>query len=199
MNIAYETQDILVGASNALHHQGKQLSKSARTMEKIHNDITVADRITGDIESWFGAWRVKKKFESKLLPTDDNSSTNSNRTIEFPVLYGKIPQESHNCGEVLFRNDNFELLDEKCNVLHSFPINTISDVKVHSPWDITITKRNIGRPSVVLHLTSARMPILLKKIQYSVTCNLKLNSPPIKTPNISEVEDLGATTTPGKF
>ena len=191
MKIAYETQEVLIGASKQLHQQGRQLNLAARTMENMHNDITVAERITGDIESWFGAWRVKGKFENENTMNERIESPLGDQSIEYPVLYGKVTQESHKSGQVVFKDNNFELLDEKLAVVYSIPLKQISEIEVHSPWDITILKRSLGKPLIRIHLTSARMPLILKHLQQSQGPELDLETLPQETKQVDFIEELG--------
>lgn len=198
LRIAYETQEVLVDASKTLNNQGKQLDNASRTLEHMHNDITVAERITGDIESWLGAWRVKGDFTNQYTQsTEVQNRPLGKETIEYPILYAKVAQESHQSGQAMFHSNKFEVLDEKSNIVHSFPLKQISDIDVHSPWDITITKRIIGNPSVRLHLTSARMPLLLKNIRKVCGMDLDLEKLPEKTREVATIEQLGACQTSG--
>ena len=191
LSIAYETQGVLLDASNQLHRQGKQLDSSSRTLEKIHNDITVAERITGDIESWFGAWRVKGRFKSEKANTDRvDSCPLGQQSIDYPVLYGKVAQESHKSGQIVLKDGQFELLDEKYEVVHSFAIDMISEVDIHSPWDVTIIKRTFGKPLVRIHLTSARMPMLLKRLRQCKGPEYDLDNLPQETTKVDSIEEL---------
>ncbi|XP_066936901.1 synaptosomal-associated protein 47-like [Clytia hemisphaerica] len=191
LRIAYETQEVLIGASNQLQQQGRQLNSAARTMENMHNDITVAERITGDIESWFGAWRVKGRFENENTMNERMDSPLGSQSIDYPVLYGKVIQESHKSGQVVFKDNNFELLDEKLAVVYSIPLQQISEIDVHSPWDITILKRSLGKPLIRIHLTSARMPLILKNLQQSQGPELDLETLPQETKEVDFIEELG--------
>lgn len=188
--MAYETQGILLKTSNKLHQQGRQIDSSARTLEKIHNDITVAERLTGDIESWFGVWRVKGRFENVESDTGRIAGPIAQQFIEYPVLYGKVAQESHKSGQVTLQDNNFKLLDEKYDVLHSFPVDKISEIDIHSPWDATIIKRSFGNPLIRIHLTSARMPVLLERLQQFKTPEFDLETLPQDSTIVDSVEEL---------
>lgn len=190
LSIAYETQEVLLDASNQLHRQGKQIDSSARTLEKIHNDITVAERITGDIESWFGAWRVKGKFEAVKVDTNRTSSPLGQQSIDYPVLYATVAQESHKSGQIVLKDGKFELLNEKYEIVHSFAVDKISEVDIHSPWDVTIIKRTFGKPLVRIHLTSARMPVLLKRLQQCKGPEYDLDTLPQEATIVDSVEEL---------
>lgn len=191
---------MLVDASKTLNNQGKQLGNASQIMEHMHNDVTVAERIMGDIESWLGAWRVKGNFTNQYSQnTEVNDRPLGREKVEYPVLYAKLAQESHQSGQAMFHNNNFEVLDEKCNIIHSFPLKQISNIDVHSPWDITITKRIIGNPLVHLHLTSARMPLLLKDLRKTSGLDLDLGNLPKKAREVATIEELGAHQDSGKF
>lgn len=180
-------------ASNQLHRQGKQLDSSARTLEKIHNDITVAERITGDIESWFGAWRVKRKFEPVKADKERTSSPLSQQSIDYPVLYATVAQESHKSGQIVLKDGKFELINEKYEMVHCFAVDKISEVEVHSPWDVTIIKRTFGKPLIRIHLTSARMPVLLKRLQQLKGPQYDLDTLPQETTIVDSVEELDSS------
>lgn len=193
LQIAYETQDVLVDAAKTLHRQGKQLSHTSQMMDSLHNDITVAERITGDIESWAGAWRVKGAFQNPHILSKRGESPLDYQSIEYPVLYAKLSQESHTPGELVFRNEHLEILNEQSEIVHSILVKQIFEVTVHSPWDVTIKKRNLGKPDVKIHIASVRMPVLLKTLERTCQCQFEFNEPPKIEEKVSEVEELGGT------
>lgn len=194
LEIAYESQDVLVDAATTLHNQGKQLTHAAVMMDNLHNDITVAERITGDIESWVGAWRVKGVFQNPHILTKRDKSPLSYESIEYPVLYAKLAQESHASGQLVFRNDNLEILNEKSEIVYSFAVKQISDVNVHSPWDVTMKKRNLGKPDVKVHVTSPRMSVLLKTLERTSQCQFDFDDPPnAQEEEVKEVEEIGGS------
>lgn len=53
--------------------------------------------------------------------------------------------------------------------MHRFEREDVDDIKVHTPYEISIRQRFIGKPDIAYHLISARMPeaIPVLEVQFS--------------------------------
>lgn len=178
LQLVYNTQDTLMGASRVLHEQGKQISHATSIMNNLHNDITVAERITGDIDSWFGAWRIKPCMKKmKQIPSRIESPINFDR-IEYSILAAQTSNENHVNGYLIIKNNTLDILNEKSEILQTFITQQISEVNVHSPWDATLTKRSIGKPDVSMHIISTKLPTVLQTLENVFKCELYYDDPP---------------------
>ena len=169
-------------AAKTLYIQGKQLDHSSQTMNKLNNDLSVAERVAGDLDSWFGAWRVKGTMKTmrNVIPERVESPLNNDK-IEYSILVGRIAQESHKNGYLIFKNDNLDILNEKSEILHTFVVNHISEINIHSPWDLTIVKHFLGRPDVSLHIISTKAPAIIQTLEKVYGYRANYDEPPINS------------------
>jgi len=165
MRIVYNTQDTLVEAANTLHHQGRQLSNASRLVNSMNQNLTVAERLTDDLDSWFGSWRVKPPMKPHTGIPNRIDSPLANDRIEYQVLIAKIKQESHKDGYVIFKKDIIDILNEKSIILFTFKVNEISEINIHSPWDLTLVNRQMGNADISVHLISTRMSSIINTLK----------------------------------
>lgn len=174
LKIAHGTQDSLMEAANTLHAQGKQLNNAAKTMDMVHNDLNVAERIADDLDSYFSMWHVKGPSTNvpNLEIERDDVNTNSGR-IEYSILYANFVQESHKTGYIVLNDNNINVLNEKSESVFTSPVTQLSKVDVNSPWDIIVTKRSFGKSDTCLHLISTKMPNIIQTLQklYDIEIN----------------------------
>lgn len=180
LNIVHGTQDTLMEASKSLHAQGKQINRAAVTMNLIHQDLSVAERISEDLDSYFCSWRVRSppvggNVDNHLIERNDIVMADR---IEYQILYARCAQESHKSGLLTLNNLAIDILDEKNVSLFSSQITQLSNIEVNSPWDINITKRGIGKEDIHWHLISTKMPEIIKSLQKVYNFELSFNDIP---------------------
>lgn len=61
-------------------------------------------------------------------------------------------------GCLLVLVSSLEVRDTNCQLLHHFERNEIDEIRVHSPYEITVRQRFIGKPDICYRLLSAKMP-----------------------------------------
>lgn len=61
-------------------------------------------------------------------------------------------------GCLLVLVSSLEVRDTNCQLLHRFERNEIDEIRVHSPYEITVRQRFIGKPDICCRLLSAKMP-----------------------------------------
>ncbi|XP_057292512.1 uncharacterized protein LOC130621215 [Hydractinia symbiolongicarpus] len=180
LQIVYDTQNTLMGAAQTLHAQGQQISRTSHNMNMIHNDITVAERLTSDIDSWFGAWRLKLPMKkTNALPARIESPISTD-SIEYPVLISEKSNENHTKGHLVLRKENLEILGSNSEILFNFIIKQISEINVHSPWDVSFVRHCIGSYDTVVHITSKKTPMILKTLEKVYKCEFYYDDPPIE-------------------
>lgn len=71
-------------------------------------------------------------------------------------------------GCLLVLVSSLEVRDTNCQLLHHFERNEVDEIRVHSPYEITIRQRFIGKPDICYRCLSAKMPEALSvlEIQY---------------------------------
>ncbi|GFR59110.1 synaptosomal-associated protein 47 [Elysia marginata] len=134
-------------------------------MQDIHQDLTVAERITAGLNSWLGRWKmstVSKPGAIIFLKDGDVPDM-----LDVEVLYTKVhlsrvgPQT---CGVCRIESNGVTILDMKQKVIHHFKWSEISRVRAVSPWEIMLTQYLIGHPDLSYNVVSVHMPSLLSKI-----------------------------------
>lgn len=180
LQIVYDTQNTLMDAAQTLHAQGQQISRTSHNMNMMHNDITVAERITSDIDSWFGAWRLKLPMKKTNALPERIESPISTDSIEYPVLISEKSNENHTKGYIVLRKETLEILGSKSEILFNFVIKQISEINVHSPWDVSFVRHCIGSYDTVVHITSKKTPMILKTLEKVYKCEFYYDDPPIE-------------------
>lgn len=61
-------------------------------------------------------------------------------------------------GCLLVLVSSLEVRDTNCQLLHRFERNEIDEIRVHSPYEITVRQRFIGKPDICYRFLSAKMP-----------------------------------------
>ncbi|XP_027283143.1 synaptosomal-associated protein 47 isoform X2 [Cricetulus griseus] len=163
--------------SKVLHHQGEQLDSVMRGLEKMESDLDVADRLLTELESpsWW-------PFSSKLWKTPAEAKTKEAVSIAACEPFGKegvvirVPAivsqrtESHSKpGKLTVLVSGLEIHDSSSSLLHRFEREDVDDIKVHSPYEVSIRQRFIGKPDVAYRVISAKMPevIPILEVQFS--------------------------------
>lgn len=68
-------------------------------------------------------------------------------------------------GCLLVLVSSLEVRDTNCQLLHHFERNEIDEIRVHSPYEITVRQRFIGKPDICYRLLSAKMPEALSVLE----------------------------------
>ncbi|XP_060492491.2 synaptosomal-associated protein 47 isoform X3 [Panthera onca] len=171
------SQKRLEDTARVLHHQGEQLDSITRGLNKMESDLDVADRLLTELESpswWpFSSKLWKMPSETKLK---GDASTASPKTLGKEGVVVRIPAvvsqrtSSHvKPGSLTVLVSGLEIHDSSSALMHRFEREDVDDIKVHTPYEISIRQRFIGKPDIAYHLISARMPeaIPVLEVQFS--------------------------------
>ncbi|XP_008837764.1 synaptosomal-associated protein 47 [Nannospalax galili] len=171
------SQRRMENTAKVLHHQGEQLDNVMRGLEKMESDLDVADRLLTELEtpSWW-------PFSSKLWKTPAEAKPKDGVSVATCEPFGKegviikVPAvvsqrtESHSkSGKLTVLVSGLEIHDSDSLLLHRFEREDVDDIKVHSPYEVSIRQRFIGRPDVAYRVISAKMPevIPILEVQFS--------------------------------
>ncbi|XP_042140042.1 synaptosomal-associated protein 47 isoform X2 [Peromyscus maniculatus bairdii] len=163
--------------SKVLHHQGEQLDSVMRGLEKMESDLDVADRLLTELESpsWW-------PFSSKLWKTPAEAKTKEGVSeascepfgkegvvIRVPAVVSQRTESHSKPGKLTVLVSGLEIHDSSSLLLHRFEREDVDDIKVHSPYEVSIRQRFIGKPDVAYRLISAKMPevIPILEVQFS--------------------------------
>lgn len=96
--------------------------------------------------------------------------------------------ESHTKpGRLTILISGLEIHDSNSLLLHRFEREDIDDIKVHSPYEISIRQRFIGKPDVVYRVLSAKMPkvVPILEVQFSKRIELLEDAFMFRTTGVS--------------
>nr|XP_025715884.1 synaptosomal-associated protein 47 isoform X1 [Callorhinus ursinus]XP_025715885.1 synaptosomal-associated protein 47 isoform X1 [Callorhinus ursinus] len=171
------SQKRLEETARVLHHQGEQLDSITKGLDKMESDLDVADRLLTELESpsWW-------PFSSKLWKMPAETKSNGGTSTASPKALGKegvvvrIPAviaqgtASHvKAGSLTILVSGLEIHDSSSLLMHRFEREDIDDITVHTPYEISIRQRFIGKPDIAYRLISAKMPeaVPILEVQFS--------------------------------
>ncbi|KAG5842153.1 hypothetical protein ANANG_G00174630 [Anguilla anguilla] len=143
----------LEDAGKVLSHQGEQFDNIMQGLDKIESDLGVADKLLLELESppW---WPRDHLHPGHRLPGGDSDLRPGSLTVLVSSL---------------------EVREGGGRLLHRFEREEVDDVRVHSPYELSVRQRFIGKPDVGFRLLSAKLPEVLpllemqykKKVEYT--------------------------------
>ncbi|XP_058533278.1 synaptosomal-associated protein 47 isoform X2 [Ochotona princeps] len=189
------SQKRLEDTAKVLHHQGEQLSNAMRCLEKMESDLDVADRLLTELESpsW---WPFSPKFwkiPSEPKPREGASAATCEPfgkegiLIVIPGIISGRTESHTKPGRLTILISGLEIHDSNSLLLHRFEREDIDDIKVHSPYEISIRQRFIGKPDVVYRVLSAKMPkvVPILEVQFSKRIELLEDAFMFRTSGVS--------------
>ncbi|XP_036375216.1 synaptosomal-associated protein 47 isoform X2 [Megalops cyprinoides] len=178
----------LEDTGKVLSHQGEQFDNIMQGLDKIESDLGVADKLLSELESpawWpFGKlpWRSQQEAKSEHAQASASGPRGAAAAGRQGVI-ASIPAIVSKGGESDLRPGCLTVLMSGLEVreggggrlLHRFEREEVDDVRVHSPYELSVRQRFIGRPDIGYRLLSAKLPELLpllemqykKKMEYT--------------------------------
>lgn len=163
------SQKRLEDAAKVLHHQGEQIDGIAKSLDKMESDLDVADRLLTELESpsWWPFGSKLWKAPSETRPRED-APTASPRApgkegvlIQVAAIVSQRAESQAKPGRLTLLVSGLEIHDSSASLLHRFERDEVDDIKVHTPYEISIRQRFIGRPDVAFRLIAAQMPAVI--------------------------------------
>lgn len=88
-----------------------------------------------------------------------SKGSSRNRVIaSIPAVVTKGGDSDLKPGCLLVLVSSLEVRDTNCQLLHRFERNEIDEIRVHTPYEITVRQRFIGKPDICYRFLSAKMP-----------------------------------------
>ncbi|XP_033838410.1 synaptosomal-associated protein 47 [Periophthalmus magnuspinnatus] len=203
INLMAGAQRRLEDTGRVLSHQGEQFDNMMQGLEKMDSDLDVADKLLSELESpswWpFGKLPWKLQQEAKAEDAARAASTAAaaanrgpvrNRVISsIPAVVSKGADSDLKPGCLLVLVSSVEVRDTNCTLLHRFERSEVDEIRVHSPYEVSIKQRFIGRPDICFRLLSAKMPEAMavlemqykKKVEFSPEYNV-FKATPVTSP-----------------
>ncbi|KAK7944499.1 hypothetical protein WMY93_000227 [Mugilogobius chulae] len=188
INLVAGAQKRLEDTGRVLSHQGEQFDNMMQGLEKMDSDLDVADKLLSELESpswWpFGKLPWKQQQEAKAedavgqppqrLRRPNRGSVRNRVISSIPAVVSKGADSDLKPGCLLVLVSSVEVRDTNCTLLHRFERSEVDEIRVHSPYEITVRQRFIGRPDVCFRLLSAKMPeaLTVLEMQYKRKWNL---------------------------
>ncbi|NXR53734.1 SNP47 protein, partial [Hippolais icterina] len=165
------SQKRLEDTAKVLHSQGEQFDNIMRGLHKIEGDMDVADRLLTELESpsWWPfstkLWKTPLEWKPKETPAAPDPKAQEETLLRIPVIITHRPDSNSKPGKLTVLPSALEIRDCNSQLLHRFHSREVDDIRVHSPYEISVRQRFIGKPDTCYRLLAARMPELLPLLQ----------------------------------
>lgn len=89
--------------------------------------------------------------------------------LRVPAVVSQGTESPSKPGKLTVLVSGLEIHDSSLLLLHRFEREDVDDIKVHSPYEVSIRQRFIGKPDVAYRVISAKMPevIPILEVQFS--------------------------------
>jgi len=174
-----DSQKTLEKAGSDLQHQGNQIRSIACTVQDIHQDLSVAERIVSGLSSWIGRWRIPNVYRNEEIQVVSVNDVPDVTDVEALFTHTKENNKCSSKKDCVLRVSEcgVTILDLKQKILHHWRWSEVSRVRVFNPWEISISRFNIGKSDESLIIISAKMTDLLEKFDRQVTTKMEYMNP----------------------
>lgn len=165
------SQKRLEDTAKMLHSQGEQFDNIMRGLHKIEGDMDVADRLLTELESpsWWPfsskLWKAPLEWKAKETPAAPDPKTQEGILLRIPVIITHRTDSNAKPGKLTLLPSGLEIRDCNSQLLHRFESRDVDDIRVHTPYEISIRQRFIGKPDNSFRLLSARMPEVIPVLE----------------------------------
>ncbi|XP_052466725.1 synaptosomal-associated protein 47 [Carassius gibelio] len=165
----------LEDTGKVLDHQGEQFDNMIQGLDNIESDLSVADKLLSELEcpSWwpFGKlpWKSHQqaKSEAAAKAACAKGSGKGHKVItSIPAIVSHVGSSgTMKPGSLIVLVSSLEVRDANGQLLHCFEKEEVDDVYVHSPYEISVRQRFIGKPDICFLILSARMTEALSVLE----------------------------------
>ncbi|KAF4116906.1 hypothetical protein G5714_001459 [Onychostoma macrolepis] len=158
----------LEDTGKVLNHQGEQFDNMIQGLDKIESDLSVADKLLSELECppwWpFGKlpWKSHQeaKSEAAAKAACTKGSAKGQKVItSIPAIISCVGSSgTMKPGSLIVMVSSLEVRDTNGQLLHCFEKEEVDDVYVHSPYEISVRQRFIGKPDISFQATLAATP-----------------------------------------
>ncbi|PWA25229.1 synaptosomal-associated protein 47 isoform X2 [Gambusia affinis] len=178
----------LEDTGRVLSHQGEQFDNTMQGLEKIDSDLGVADKLLSELESpsWWPFGKLPWKTQQEAKAEDASKaaaaisagkvSSRSKVIACIPAVVSKGGDSDLKPGCLLVLVSSLEVRDTNCHLLHRFERNEIDEIRVHSPYEITVRQRFIGKPDICYRFLSAKMPEAMSVLEMQYKKKIEFTS-----------------------
>ncbi|KAL9967672.1 hypothetical protein ACROYT_G025953 [Oculina patagonica] len=174
LNMLYDAQNTLTSTGQTVQRQGQQIDSACANMNKIHNDLGVAETLIYNLDSWLSKWNI----ETPHVHIDVPDSNMVIEKAEYPIVYAKTQKEKHLPGTLTVSNKSLEFFNAERSLDVFFAVKEVTEVSVHTPWEVTISQLRIGHPGRSVHLIAARLVHILQTLEVLLPGKINYDEPP---------------------
>ncbi|XP_056339734.1 synaptosomal-associated protein 47 isoform X2 [Oenanthe melanoleuca] len=173
------SQKRLEDTAKVLHSQGEQFDNIMRGLHKIEGDMDVADRLLTELESpsWWPfstkLWKTPLEWKPKETAAAPDPKNQEEILEEIPVLITQRADSSCKPGRLTLLPSGLEIRDCSSQLLQRFGRREVDEIRVHSPYEISVRQRFIGKPDTSFRLLAARMPRALPLLQLHFSAKIQ--------------------------
>ncbi|XP_037355171.1 synaptosomal-associated protein 47 isoform X2 [Talpa occidentalis] len=176
------SQQCLEHAARALHHQGQQLDGVAQGLDQMEANLDMADRLLTELEApaWrpFGCRLWKTPADTKPQVGAAAVSPEAHRKagvlLSIPAVVSRGAEAQVRLGQLMVLASGLEIHDSTFKLLHRFESSDVDDIQVHTPYEVTVRQRCLGKPDVSYRLLSARMPEAIRALGLQFSQKMEL-------------------------
>lgn len=181
LQVAADSEKTLQSAGEQLQIQGEQLDHATGVMYDLHSDLDVAEHLMSGLESWMGRWKMPKQ-PIPIEPLEIINARAVPKVTEVSVIYSnsvaRNEQTDVKNGSVRILKEGVTIIDDKgIPVFHYCP-KDISLIKVISPWEIVISKYQIGEPDITYIFISSNMMEIIQALEPGYRQKIQYEDPP---------------------
>ena len=165
-------------------------------MNKIHNDLGVAETLIHNLDSWLNKWNI----DTPRVHIDVPEKSTIDEKSEYPIVYARTQREKHLPGSLVVSNKTLDIFNaERSLVDISFHVKEVTEVSVHTPWELTISQLKIGQAGQTVHLIAARLVHILQTLEVLLPGKINYDDPPCDTGDQDDNElDVDRLTSAGR-
>ena len=176
LNVLYDAQKTLTSTGRTLQKQGQQIDAACSNMNKIHSDLRVAETLIHNLDSWLNKWNIETPHVRINVPGEKSMIVDKS---EYPIVYARTQREKHLPGSLVVSNKTLDVFNaERTLVDISFPVREVTEVSVHTPWEMTISQLKIGQAGQTVHLIAARLVHILQTLEVLLPGKINYDDPP---------------------
>ncbi|XP_066572369.1 synaptosomal-associated protein 47 [Amia ocellicauda] len=169
----------LEDTGKVLQHQGEQFDNIISGLDKIESDLDVADKLLSELESppWWPfaklPWRSQQEAKSQQAAKTQSPASGAAARgpgkqgviTTIPVIFSKGGDSNVKPGRLTVQVSALEVSDSSSQLMHRFERTEVDDIRVHSPYELSVRQRFIGKPDISYRLLSAKMPEALSVLE----------------------------------
>ncbi|XP_014729215.1 PREDICTED: synaptosomal-associated protein 47 [Sturnus vulgaris] len=174
------SQKRLEDTAKVLHSQGEQFDNIMRGLHKIEGDMDVADRLLTELESpsWWPfstkLWKTPTESKPKENPAIPDTNKQQETLLKIPVIITHGADPTAKPGQLTALPSGLEIRDCNSQLVQRFAWRDVDDVWVHSPYEISVRQRFLGRADRSVRLLAARMPRLVPVLREQLGSKIQL-------------------------